>query len=147
MKARAMNDAEVACACERILAENLADVATELRLIDVADLIGYIRGQSSATLEDLVNSAAELYFKHGALRYALCADMELSWELFPSVSLNMEFCWHGVAAFFRLRLDFACAGVDLQHLSFDDGAIGEDPGDYFARAIADARISPPRQAQ
>jgi len=138
-----MMNAEAAEACERILAENIADVAMELRLINVVDLIAFIRGQRCATIEDLVNSAAELYFKNGALRYALCADLDIAWDSFPSVSLDLEFRWRDVTAFFRLRLEAAFAGVDLQHLAFDD-CLSETPCGRLARAIADARVAPPR---
>jgi hypothetical protein len=141
-----MTSTATAFACERILAENIADVATELRLIDVIDLVGYIRGESIATLEDLVNSASELYFRHGALRYAWAADIDLLWEAPPSISLNMEFSWRGVTAFFALRLDSACAGVDLQHLHFDVAADGARPGERLAEAMADARVATPRRA-
>ncbi|WP_298356048.1 hypothetical protein [Rhodoblastus sp.] len=139
-----MPAAATAFACERVLAENIADVATELRMIDVVDLVGFIRGESVATLEDLINSASELYFKHGALRYALTANIDLMWETPPSVSLNMEFCWSGVTAFFALRLDSTCAGVDLQHIHFDVAADGARPGERLAEAMAAARVAPPR---
>jgi hypothetical protein len=139
-----MNNAE---ACERILAENIADVATELRLIDVANMIAFVQSQKSAAIEDLVNSAAELYFQNGALRYAWCADLDIAWDAFPSVSLNLEFRWSGVTAFFRLRLDSAYAGVDLQHLAFDDEALDATPCERFALAMADARVAPPRRAR
>ena len=141
-----MTRTAIALVCERVLAENIADVATELRLIDVVDLVGYIREESVATLEDLVNSASELYFRHGALRYAWSANIDLLWESPPSVSLNMEFSWSGVTAFFALRLNSACAGVDLQHIQFDAADDGERAGERLAEALADARAAPPRRA-
>ena len=140
-----MPPAATAFACERVLAENIADVATELRMIDVVDLVGFIRGESVATLEDLVNSASELYFEHGALRYAWAADIDLLWETPPSVSLNMEFSWSGVTAFFALRLDSASASVDLQHIHFDVATDGARAGERLAKAMSDARAAPPRR--
>jgi len=50
-----MENAEFALACEQVLAESLTDVATELRLVNVIDLIGYVQAQHCANLEDLVN--------------------------------------------------------------------------------------------
>ena len=50
----------------------LADVATELRLVNVIDLIGYVQGERAANIEDLVHSSAELYFKHGAAALRAC---------------------------------------------------------------------------
>ncbi len=132
--------------CERVLAESVADVATELRLVNVIDLIGYVRAERSANLEDLVNSSAELYFKHGALRYAWSADLDVVWDTLPTISLNMEFCWRGVTVFFRLCLNAARAGVDIQHVAYEQPC-GEAPERlaHFARAIADSRLTPPRR--
>jgi hypothetical protein len=132
--------------CEKVLADSLADVATELRLVNVIDLIFYVHGQRFANLEDLVNSSAELYFKHGALRYAWSADLEVVWDASPTVSLNMEFCWRGVTAFFNLCLNASRAGVDIQHLVFDDsGCDAPERLRHFSLAVADSRLTPPRR--
>ena len=53
---------------ERILADALIDVASELRLTDVAELINLIRNDESANLADLVNSSTELFYKRGTMR-------------------------------------------------------------------------------
>ncbi len=138
--------AELTLACEQILAENVADVATEMRLVNVIDLIDYVRGERSANLEDLVNSSAELYFKPGALRYAWLSDIEVLWEALPTISLNMEFCWRGVTTFFRLRLDSARAAVGIQHVAFDEPCDDRRRLTLFAEAVTDARLTPPRRA-
>jgi hypothetical protein len=145
MKTHPMEKGELAKAGERILAENLDEVAAELRLVNVLDLIGYVRGERSAMLEDLVNSATELYFKPGAVRYAWSAELDVLWEVLPSVSLNMEFRWRGATAFFRLRLDSDHAAIVLQHISLEDGDDGENAVKRFAGAVADARRQPRRQ--
>jgi len=134
-----MQKREQAEAFEKILAGNLAEVASELRLVNVLDLIGYVGGQRSAALDDLVNSAAELYFKPGALRYAWSGELDVLWETLPAVSLNMEFRWGGATAFFRLRLDCDRAGISLQHMAFDEGGGVDDPVERFAQAMAEAR--------
>ncbi len=150
MKATPMTNAafpaEFTLSCEKILAESLADVATELRLVNVVDLIFYVQGQRCANLEDLVNSSAELYFKYGAVRYAWSADLEVVWDALPTISLSMEFCWRGVTAFFNLCLNAARAGVDIQHLAFDN-AWGEaaERLRLFSLAVADSRLTPPRR--
>ncbi len=140
------NSKQIALACEQALAEALADVATELRLVNVIDLIGYVQQQRCANLEDLVNSSAELYFKQGALRYGWSAEVEVQWEAPPSVTLNMEFRWGGATAFFRLTLDTARAGVAIQHLTLDGAGAQAEAPRRFAEAIADARLTPPRRA-
>jgi len=62
----------------------------------------------------------------------------------------MEFCWRGVTAFFNLCLNAARAGVDIQHLAFDEscGKSCDDAPDKlrrFSLAIADSRLTPPRR--
>jgi len=145
MKASVMQTAELAETCEKILAENVAEVASELRLVNVVDLIAYVRGERSTTLDDIVNSSAELYFKPGAVRYAWSAELDVLWESLPSVTLNMEFRWSGTTAFFCLRLGATQAGIALQHMAFDDCAGQDDPAGRFARAMADARRQPRRR--
>jgi hypothetical protein len=131
-----------ASAIEALLAENLVEVASELRLVNVIDLICYVQDERAAVLDDLVNSAAELTFRRGALRYAWSGGIDVFWEAPPSVSLDMEFRWLGATAFFRLRLDRDCAGVTLQHLSLDEGGGGADAFEGLARALAAARRPP-----
>jgi hypothetical protein len=41
---------------EKIIAESIIDVATELRLADVGDLMLFVRSDQTANIEDLVNS-------------------------------------------------------------------------------------------
>ena len=74
-----------------MLADAIVDVATELRLADPTEFILLVRGEQEANIADLVNSSSELFFKKGALRYALSADCALGWGSTPSVSLDMEF--------------------------------------------------------
>ena len=63
-------------AVEKIIAESVVDVATELRLADVCDLMLFIRCEQTANIEDLVNSSTELYFKNGTLKYALVGRLQ-----------------------------------------------------------------------
>ena len=65
---------------ERILADAIVDVATELRLADPTEFVLMIRGEQAANIADLVNSSSELFFKSGSLRYALAAGCDLRWE-------------------------------------------------------------------
>lgn len=142
-----MDNHKFMLACEQALAESMADVATELRLVNVIDLIGYVHAERCAILEDLVNSSAELAFKHGALRYALSSDLEVLWEALPQIALDLEFCWRGVTAFFRLCLNAERAGVDIQHLCFDGKPAGEpEKLDRLKAALANSRVTPPRRA-
>jgi hypothetical protein len=138
-----MNRTPIPRACEQALAEALADVATELRLVNVIDLIGYVHGERTANIEDLVHSSTELYFKQGALRYACGAEADVRWNAPPSVSLGMEFRWRGATALFRLQLAAGAASIDIHHLALDTPSAPEDLPTRFASALADARLRPP----
>ncbi len=123
---------------ERIIADAIVPVATELRLSDPTEFILLVRGEQEANIADLVNSSSELFFKKGSLRYALSADCSLSWGSTPSVTLDMEFRHHRVTAFFRLTLGGLRARVEVL-----DVLIEPDLGDGAERlraALADAKL-------
>jgi hypothetical protein len=138
-----MKPTPVSRACEKALAEALADVATELRLVNVIDLIGYVHGRRDANIEDIVHSSSELYFKQGALRYAHAAEADVQWNAPPSVSLDLEFRWRGATALFRLQLGASIASIDIHHLGLDTPVADGETAGRFAAAIADARLIPP----
>jgi hypothetical protein len=138
-----MQPTQIPLACERALAEALADVATELRLVNAIDLIGYVQGERAANIEDLVHSSAELYFKQGALRYAHAAEADVKWHAPPTVSLQMEFRWRGATALFRLQLRACSACIDIEHLGLDTPGEDAETARRFADALADARLFPP----
>lgn len=126
---------------ERILADAMVEVATELRLADPIDFVLMIRGDQAANIADLVNSSSELFFKSGALRYALSAGCEVGWETTPKVRLDMEFHHAAVTVFFRLTIGRARAGVEVLDVIFDDGALDAAiEGERLSAAIADARL-------
>ncbi len=63
---------------ERVLADAIVDVATELRLADPLEFLMMIRGDQAANIADLVNSSSELFFRAarfdtGSPRAAICA--------------------------------------------------------------------------
>ena len=128
---------------ERALADAMVDVATELRLADLTELFLMIHGDQAANIADLVNSSSELFFKSGALKYALSAGCELRWESAPTVRLDMEFRHATVTVFFRLTIGRARAGVEVLDVFFEGGeqlgSAGEN--ERLRAAIADARIS------
>lgn len=129
---------------ERALAHGLRDVATELRLIDVVDLVAYVRGEQFANLGDLVNSSIELYFKPGTLRYGEAGDVDLQWGSVPSVTFDMCFEHREVSVHFRLRLAAMHAGVDISYITF--AGQSRVPCENTARlieALADARLHAP----
>jgi hypothetical protein len=131
----------------KALAEGIKDAAAELRLIDVADFITYIRSEQFANIEDLVNSSVELFFKEGTLSFGWAADLDVKWGSPPAVRLDMEFHHLSVAVFFNLTLRSWHGNIDIHHISFENSS--NDPNENTRRlieAIADARL-PARAAR
>jgi hypothetical protein len=110
---------------ERIIADALVDVASELRMTDAAELVAMIRNDHAANIADLVNSSTELFFKSGTLRYALSANFHAPWDATPVVALDMEFRHAMVSAFFRLTIGERRAGVEIIDILFDEQGLDE----------------------
>lgn len=128
---------------EKALAEGLKEVASELRLIDAADFVAFIRTEQFANVANLVNSSTELYFKAGTIRFGQSGDIDLEWGGIPSVSLDMEFHHMQVNVYFRLVLQAVHAGVEIDYITFDEGSADPDENTRrLVRAIASARLGP-----
>jgi len=110
---------------ERIIADALVGVASELRLTDAAELIHMIRTDQAANIADLVNSSTELFFKSGTLRYALSACFKAPWDATPVVAIDMEFRHAMVSAFFRLTIGGRRAGVEIVDILFDEQGLND----------------------
>jgi hypothetical protein len=126
---------------ERVLADGLKEVAAELRLIEPADLVAFLRTERYGNIQTLVNSATEMYFKPGIISFGAAGRVDLRWDGNPSIILDMEFHHRRIDVFFQLLLESAQAGVDIHYISF--GAPSADPHEDTARlasAVADARI-------
>jgi hypothetical protein len=128
---------------EKVLAEGMRDVASELRLIDATDFIAFIRTGQFANIGNLVSSSTELFFKPGTLSFGLSGDAALPWGGMPSIVLDMEFRHMQVNVYFRLLLEAARAGVEIDYIMFDGASPDPDENTRrLAEAIADARILP-----
>ena len=126
---------------EKIIAEAIVGVATELRLADVCDLMMFIRNEQAANIEDLVNSSTELYFRNGTLKYALVAGCSVRWDAAPTILLDMEFRHAGVSVFFRLVLSQSRAAVEIIDVFFDESGLDQKMRTQrLIDAVADARL-------
>ncbi|WP_099863950.1 hypothetical protein [Pararhizobium haloflavum] len=110
---------------EKIVADALRPVASELRLIDAGDLISMLKFECYGDLTDLVASAAELYFQPGTVKLGIGGDYWLDWGTHPRVVLDLELRPAGVTVYTRLTLEDATAGVEISHIAFDEPA--DDP--------------------
>jgi hypothetical protein len=126
---------------EQIIADALVEVASELRLIDAGELMLMIRNDHAANIADVVNSSTELFFRPGALRYALSSSFRAAWDATPVVAIDMEFRHAMVCAFFRLTIGQRCAGVEITDILFDENGLDDETkADRLATALAGARL-------
>ena len=116
---------------EQIVAEALRPVATELRLIDAADLIALLRFESYGNLADLVASAAELYFLPGTVNFGIGGDYELDWGIEPKVTLDLELKPQGVTIYTQLTLGKDAAGVEITHIAYEQPSDNADENTSF----------------
>jgi hypothetical protein len=128
---------------EKALAEGLRDVASDLRLIDAADFIAFIRTEQFANITNLVGSSTELYFKPGILKFGQSADIDATWGREPRIALDMEFHYMQINVYFRLILDAMRAGVEIDYINFESASADPDENTRrLMRAITCARLSP-----
>ena len=104
---------------ESIVANAIGEVVGELRLIDVADYIAFIRLEHFACLSDLVDSAAELCFLAGTGRLGHGGEAHVHWSGSPRIVLDLELRPHGVTVYFQLTLMEDAASVVVNYVSFE----------------------------
>jgi hypothetical protein len=128
---------------ERALGECIADVASELRLVDAADFVAFIRIGQMANLRNLVHSSVELHFKPGALELTELGEAELDWSRPPLIVLPMRFKHGGIGLYFKLRLAATSAAVEIESLTSDGDAHlnGGGVAELLSRALGDARVN------
>ena len=126
----------------KAIADGIGAVAAELRLINVADFISFIRLEQFGNIRDIVNSSMELYFKHGTLSYGCAADYELEWDRPPAIFLGMDFRHREVSVSFNLVLRACHAAVSISSITFDTPSCDpEVDTQHLIAAIADARLA------
>ncbi|MFL6833997.1 MAG: hypothetical protein ACJ8F0_15545 [Xanthobacteraceae bacterium] len=126
---------------ELIVASAIEPVVGELRLIDVADYIAFIRLEHFACLSDLVDSAAELYFRPGTLRLGHGGEAHVDWSGNPRIVLDLELRPRGVTVYFQLTLTEDGASVVVNYVSFEKpGETPEHNTALLEDATEEARI-------
>lgn len=126
---------------EVIVADAIREVVSDLRLVDVGDYIAYIRLERFASISDLVDSAAELYFMPGTLRLGHGGEAHVSWDAAPRIVLDLELRPEGVTVYFTLTMTSKHATVDVNYVAFDDAS--PDPLEnnaFLERALDRVRI-------
>ena len=126
---------------EKILAQAISPVATELRLLDAGDIISLLRLECYGSIADLVSSAAELYFHPGTVNFGSGGEYRLEWSGPPEVVLDLEIKPRGVSVYARLTLTDERAGIEIDHIAFQSPS--EDPDEntaFLARSLSEARF-------
>ena len=125
---------------EKIVAQAICPVASELRLLDAADLISLLRFERHGNLSELVASAAELYFLPGTVNFGSGGDYRLDWGTLPEVILDLEIRPAGVTIYAQLALGSDQAGLEINHIAFQEPSL--DPQEntrFLARSLDEAR--------
>lgn len=118
---------------EKILADAISPVATELRLLDASDLISLLRFEYYGNLSDLVASAAELFFHPGTVNFGLGGNYTLEWGGKPEVVLDLEIKPRGVTVYAQLTLAEDHAGIEINHIAFQDPSADPDENTIFLK--------------
>ncbi|KQZ14388.1 hypothetical protein ASD44_10130 [Mesorhizobium sp. Root554] len=136
-----MNRQPHALSREAIVADAIEQVVRELRLIDVADYIAFIRLEHFACLSDLVESASELFFMPGTLRLGHGGEAYVDWSGAPRIVLDLELRLPGVTVYFQLTLTEHEASVVMNYVSFQTPQDDPDVNTaLLSRVLDEARI-------
>lgn len=126
---------------EKVLANGIKEVVAELRLVEVADYVAFLRMDALGNIADLVESSAQLYLRPGALRFADGGDVHLGWGTVPTIDLDMEFRAPEVTVHFRLALSATNAAVHINYIAFAEPDTDPDINtERLAAAVAAARL-------
>ncbi|MEO3384908.1 hypothetical protein [Mesorhizobium sp. CAU 1741] len=126
---------------EIIVANAIQEVVSELRMVDVGDYIAYIRLERFASVADLVDSAAELYFIPGTLRLGHGGEAHVGWSKLPRIVLDLELRPVGATVYFTLTMSARHAAVEVNYVAFENAS--SDPlenNTFLENAIEHARI-------
>jgi hypothetical protein len=136
-----MNRQPHAASREIIVAEAIKELVGELRLVDVADYVAFIRLEHFATVSDIVDSAAELFFMPGTLKLGHGGEAHVGWTETPRIVLDLELRPVGVTVYFALTLSALSASVEVNYVAFDKPEPDPQRNTAFLEAALDkARI-------
>ena len=106
---------------ERLITRGIRDFLTELQMINPEYFIAFITVGMHASLEDLVNSCAELYFEPGFIRLGQGSSVAVSWTTPPGVTLDIELESRDMRAYLQVELVGNRSTVKLNYIQFSTG--------------------------
>jgi hypothetical protein len=136
-----MNRQSHSSARERLVADAIKEVVSELRMVDVGDYVAFIRMERFANVSDLVDSAAERYFMPGTLKLGHGGEAHLGWSGEPKIVLDLELRPRGATVYFKLAMSADTAAVDVNYVAFEDcAATPTENTAFLGAALESARI-------
>jgi hypothetical protein len=133
---------------EIIVAHAIREVVSELRLVDVADYIAFIRLEHFACISDIVDSAAELFFMPRTVRLGHGGEALVAWAEAPRIVLDMELRPRGATVYFALSLGAHDASVEVNYVAFDNPhADPERNTAFLEETLEHSRIRPSRPSR
>jgi hypothetical protein len=124
-----------------MVANAIREVVSELRMVDIADYIAFIRLERFANISDIVDSASELFFMPGTVRLGHGGEAQIAWTGDPKIILDLELRPRGATVYFSLAMTALTAAVEVNYVAFDEPSA--DPAEntrFLQAAIDEARI-------
>ncbi|WP_421855265.1 hypothetical protein [Oricola sp.] len=123
---------------ESFVGEAISHLAAELRLVDLADYVAYLRMNHMSCIADIVRDASELFFTPGYVQFANDGDYVTEWGSQPEVTLMLVLCGPRTRTHVALKLCDDHAEVRLGYIDPVNGFERRDThGALLADDIAD----------
>lgn len=110
---------EICHEIEPHLAAAIANVAAELRLVDIGDYIAYLRMERFDCIAEIVREASEIYFTPGFIEFGNDGEASAEWGCPPEVTLMLVINSARAKAHVALKLCTDHAEVRLGYINFD----------------------------
>lgn len=100
---------------ERLLAVALRPVVAELRLVEPADYIAFLRMDVPGNIQDIVESSSQLHMQAGTLSFSSSGDARVTWSTPPAIDLDLLFHHRDTSVHFRLTLKSGGSVIRIDH--------------------------------
>jgi hypothetical protein len=132
---------DLALEMENTVADALAPLAAELRLVDMGDYIAYLRMERFGCIADIVRNAAELYFAPGYVEFNMDGEATADWGAPLEVTLMLVIRGARANAHVALKLCEFHAEVKLGYIDITPEFSAEyDRALALENDIADNRL-------
>lgn len=95
----------------------LKGFVSELRALDIVDLIAYARLGLHREISHLVQDAADLFFMPRFIDLSCPSEVDLDWHSSPQITLHLVMKSAAIEVYFSLKLSALCANINIDHIS------------------------------